>query len=389
MKKKLNRISGCGVTLPEMFERLIVQKKEDGKSRTSDNYRSAVNKLQVYLSETSPELTFHEITGEWVANYIRWLEKRHAGKPQTVDFYFRNLRTLYNAACTKYQTGISEGSNPFRKIVFREKSSAKRALAKEEIDKLLSPALREKIPEFLWESHDILLFTLFMRGMVFQDIYNLTWEMADADNHIHYRRSKTGILIDTEISSEARIIMERYRSEDSPYVFPFLHRNKVKGKRKELSEQSALRRVNRHAHRIGELAVLPISLSTYVMRHTFATLMLETSKPVELISQCLGHASIRTTQIYLSRISVVRVDKEVNDMFNQMLRPPENDSKKKSRKRPKGKENPENFIPALEYTSIDTLPNINKVEETEGKKSSEKKIPFLARKRQELCKPYI
>ena len=170
--------------------------------------------------------------------------------------------------------------------------------------------------------------------------------MTDGDNHVHYLRSKTGVPIDTEIPSEARVIMERYREKGCPYVFPFLHRHKSGKAEKELTEQSALRRVNRHAHRIGELARLPIPLSTYVMRHTFATLMLEAAKPVELISQCLGHASIRTTQLYLSRLSVTRVDKEVNDMFDRMLRLGKRGGKKKSGESPKGKkERPETVPP--------------------------------------------
>lgn len=56
------------------------------------------------------------------------------------------------------------------------------------------------------------------------------------------------------------------------------------------------------------------------MRHSWATLMLEAGKSVEVISQCLGHTSIRTTQIYLSSISTTKVDREVNDMLNRFIR---------------------------------------------------------------------
>lgn len=49
--------------------------------------------------------------------------------------------------------------------------------------------------------------------------------------------------------------------------------------------------------------------------------MLEAGYPVELIGQCLGHTSVNTTHIYLSRISSGRVDTAVNEMFNRMVRP--------------------------------------------------------------------
>lgn len=383
MRRKLKRNPGCGVTLQEAFERLIQQKKENGKLRTAENYRSTVNKLWGYLSGPPANLTLRHITGDWVSGFVRWLEEKHPGKPQTADFYFRNLRALYNAACAMYKVEFPEGAPPFGKTVFREKPSAKRALAKQEMGRLFSPAFRENAPLCLCESLDILLFILFMRGMVFQDVYNLSWNMVDTDNHVHYLRSKTKVPIDTEISSEARIIMERYRTQDCPYVFPFLHRCKS-NKKKEINEQSALRRVNRHAHRLGKLCGLPIPLSTYVMRHTFATLMLEASKPVELISQCLGHTSIRTTELYLSRISVARVDKEVNDMFDKMLREQVN-KMKKNRKRPKVIEKSLENPPILGNNPASAMPHTGRNSEMHP---PEEKYPFLCKKETQLTQNF-
>ncbi|WP_106831690.1 tyrosine-type recombinase/integrase [Parabacteroides pacaensis] len=332
MKRRTKNESECG-RLVEAFNILIAQKRKEGYLRTADNYQSTVNKLQTYLSGRAVKLMLHDITEEWVTDFGRWLKEKHSGKPQTADFYFRNLRALYNGVCMQYKCRFPGKLNPFQKISFIKKPSPKRALPKEKLEKLLVPTFRKEVPEYLHPSLDILLFILFMRGMVFQDVYNLTWDMVQGDTYLYYLRSKTQVAIDMEISSEARTIMERYRKEGCNYVFPFLHCSKNK---KELSEQSALRRVNRHACLIGKLADLPIPLSTYVMRHTFATLMLETAKPVELISQCLGHTSIRTTQIYLSRISNKRVDREVNDMLNQMLRPTsEIEKKNKERQRQK------------------------------------------------------
>lgn len=383
MKKNSDVHTGCGIPLQEAFEKMIAQKKEEGHLRTADNYQSALNKLRRYLSGDNKEPTFRDITGDWIMGFVRWLGDTHPGKPQTADFYFRNFRAFYNAARTKYDTGVPEGYNPFRKNAFREKPSAKRALSKEETDKLLSPAFRAEMPEYLHKSLDVLLFILFMRGMVFQDMYNLTWEMVDTDNHVHYLRSKTKVPIDTEISSEARIIMERYHTGECPFVFPFLHTHTKDGMVKGLSEQSALRRVNRHARRIGILAGLPIPLSTYVMRHTFATLMLEAAKPVELISQCLGHSSIRTTELYLSRISMFRVDKEVDDMFNRMLRPATGQIRKKKKKPAKEAEEVEKPLRRENTFTSPVLPVNRAKEEEREKNSGTKKYPFLHKK--ETC----
>lgn len=163
------------------------------------------------------------------------------------------------------------------------------------------------------------------------------------DGHIRYNRSKTGAPIEVEVVPEIYEIMRRYHREDSPYVLPFLHEarrncshsscfsspwqssskfDSANPAYNELSEESALRRINRATREIGAILGLSVPLTTYVPRHTWATLMLEDGHPVELIGQCMGHTSIRTTQIYLSRISSLKVDSSVGSMYDRMLRLP-------------------------------------------------------------------
>lgn len=365
--KNKHEVTAQRIPLPEAFEALIDRTTKHGNPNTAANYRSALNKLKVYLTEktrdgntcksegespdgstgsgspakpekiapteTMETFALQDITSEWVGNFATWLEEKHPDKLQTADFYFRIVRALYNKTCREYHFDPPGGLNPFRNISFRKPPAMKRAVVAAEVQKLTVPSFRERVPELLRECLDVLLFILYMRGMVFQDVYCLMWDMVTGDNHVRYLRNKTGMPIVTEIPPEARRIMERYREAGCSYVFPFLHRNK-KGKTngKQLCEKSALHRINQQALQIGKLAGLPIPLTTYVMRHTFATLMLEGGKSIEIISQCLGHTSIRTTLYYLSQISVTKVDKEVSDMFDQMLRP-EKESKKESGKK--------------------------------------------------------
>lgn len=165
--------------------------------------------------------------------------------------------------------------------------------------------------------------------------------------------------------------MKRYYREDSPFVFPFLHEVRKGCPGKELSEESALRRINRATREIGRKTGLPVPLTTYVLRHTWATLMLEDCQPVELISQCMGHTSIRTTQIYLSRISSHKVDTAVNGMYDRMLRLPGH--KRKKRDIPSGHHrNPTSPASQL-MENRNTQPHISQTPEN-------KKCPFLNEK---------
>lgn len=307
-------------------------KEGDGHLRTAANYRSCMNKAAAYLGKGFRHFTFPELTARWVKGYVNWLKRLHPESPNTVEFYLRGLRAMCRNYREKYRLGWAEGSDPFSGITLCTEPTTKRALTPGLLSGLFAPELRERLDESGRESLDVLHFILFMRGMVFQDIWNLRHDMIGRDGHIRYRRSKTGALIDVEITPEAEAIIRRHARKDSPYVFPFLHEKKSgrsrkgqesrkKRKAEELPEESALRRVNRHARAIGRMARLPAPLTTYVLRHTWATLMLEAGYPVELIGQCLGHTSVNTTRIYLAGISSDRVDTAVNDMFNRLVRP--------------------------------------------------------------------
>ena len=281
--------------------------------RTLENYRSAISKVREFAGDNWQRLTVAAITRQWTDNFTRWLQQQHADKPQTVDFYLRTFRAVYRHALNL--TESTANAQPFGGPRPGGSFSAKRALKRDDMLKILSPELREKLKPRQIEALDVLVFIFYARGMAFQDVYRLRWSMI-SDGHIRYKRSKTGALIDVEVVPELEEIMRRYHRKDSPYVLPFLHESRKGDTGKELSEKSALRRINRAVYNI----IGDVKLTTYVLRHTWATLMLEDGSKVEVISQCMGHSSIRTTQIYLSRISSRKIDKAVRGMYDRQLR---------------------------------------------------------------------
>ena len=350
--------------LSPLLDRTLEALKGQRSVRTQENYRSSINKVKEFAGDGWESLTMENITKCWTDKYAAWLEKRHADKPQTADFYLRTFRAVYGHALALSSEGTD--GKPFGGHRTGGYFPAKRALRKEEVQRLLSPDLRQNQREAL----DVLLFILYARGMVFKDVYGLTWRMV-TDGHIRYRRSKTDVSIDVEIVPELEEIMERYHLEDSPFVFPFLHEARKGCPGKELPEESALRRINRTARMIGRKVGLSVPLTTYVLRHTWATLMLEDSQPVELISQCMGHTSIRTTQIYLSRISSRKVDTAVDGMYDRMLRKPKH--KRKERDIPSGCHRKSESGSPQPMENGNTHPHVSQTPENE-------KCPFLSKK---------
>ena len=72
---------------------------------------------------------------------------------------------------------------------------------------------------------------------------------------------------------------------------------------------SQLRNYNKRLKRISELLKLEKPLSSYVARHTWATLALRKGISVEVISESMEHENETTTRIYLGSLEQSVVDK--------------------------------------------------------------------------------
>jgi site-specific recombinase XerD len=71
---------------------------------------------------------------------------------------------------------------------------------------------------------------------------------------------------------------------------------------------SQLRNHNKRLKRISDMLKLEKSLSSYVSRHTWATLALRKGVPVEVISESMGHENETTTRIYLASLGQGIID---------------------------------------------------------------------------------
>ena len=57
-------------------------------------------------------------------------------------------------------------------------------------------------------------------------------------------------------------------------------------------------KLNDYLHVVGMMAELNKPMTTHVARHSFATLVLSYDIPIENLARMLGHANIKTTQVY-------------------------------------------------------------------------------------------
>ena len=147
-------------------------------------------------------------------------------------------------------------------------------------------------------------------------------------NVICYKRKKTGQEITVELEDCMREIIERYRDKDSDYIFPVLRKWEKCGEFvKWKKSREALAVYNRNLKKLAELAGISEHLTSYVARHSWASIASQTGIPIGTISRGMGHESEKTTQIYISDL-----DRSDVTIANRMVlsRITENRSKRRS-----------------------------------------------------------
>ncbi|MCF0195680.1 MAG: site-specific integrase [Bacteroidaceae bacterium] len=253
------------------------------------------------------DISLPKLSHDVIAHYEAWLKRRGVGR-NTIGFYVRVLQTAYNNAVAD---GLTPDNHPFRGIYKSVEKTVKRAISIEAIRAIRCLDLRDK--PSLETARDILLFSFYMRGMSFVDMAYLNAQSLRG-THIVYRRMKTGQQLTIEVTPEAKEILDKYEN-GSHYLLPII---KTKDGDERIQYKNAITMINRHLKKIGAMASLPIPLTTYVMRHSWATIARNKGIHLSIISEALGHDSEATTRIYLDSISSSKVDEANRSILDEL-----------------------------------------------------------------------
>ena len=188
-------------------------------------------------------------------------------------------------------------------------TTRKRAISKEELKRIIELDLSGQ-DSTLQFGRDIFVFSYLTGGINFTDIANLKAENI-VKGRVEYKRQKTGKFISIVLQREAREILDFYASRQlkSDYLFPVLDVKKhVTPSQKQNRIHKVLRQVNESLATIGQLAGIDTRLTTYVARHTFASVLKKSGVNVALISEALGHSDLTTTRIYLDSFDNTQLD---------------------------------------------------------------------------------
>ena len=287
-----------GNTLFGYMERQIAKLKRHGQYRTAETYSSTLNSFRRFRKES--DLSFNELDSELLSNYAYYL-KSSGVMPNTVVFYLKRLRAVYNKAV---DDELTENRNPFRKVSTTSEKTAKRALPLKTLKRLKELDLSASPQKSL--ARDLFLFSFYTRGMSFIDMAHL--RKSDLKHQaLSYRRKKTGQLLTIHWEPCMKAIAARYASSpSSPYLFSII-RHPEADTRKQC--HTVLTFINRHLKQIGQSLGLPTPLTLYVARHSWASIAHQEGIPLSIISEGMGHESEKTTRIYLASLETSIIDK--------------------------------------------------------------------------------
>lgn len=279
---------------------------QNGKQRMAARYTTTINSLRRYLKGC--DVPLQAVDSTMVQGYEQWLLDCGLCR-NTTSFYIRNLRTIYRHAV---DDGLVTSSSPFRQVYTGIDKTVKRALPLEiikrlkELDLHLYPRL-----EF---ARDMFLFSFYTRGMSFIDMSLLT-EHHLQGGVLTYRRQKTSQQLYIKWEAPMQALVEKYRKHGSPYLLPL-----ASGEGPQFWRQykNAYNRITKQLKKLGEMLGLSTPLTTYVARHSWASIARSRNIPISTISEALGHDSEKTTLIYLTSLDTTVVD-HANQLILNLL----------------------------------------------------------------------
>lgn len=253
------------------------------------------------------DLPLKQITYAWLKKYEAWyLSKGNSANGLSVSL--RTLRALYNRAIK--QKLISKDYYPFTDYRIKGESTRKRAISGADLEliKQFQPKTERQA-----RAKDYFLLSFYLMGASFVDLAFLKVRNITG-GRIEYKRQKTGRLHSIPLSAPLQAIIDKYLQGKKKDDFIL---NVIKSddpKRQLMNVRDELRQFNRRLKEIGELCGIEAPLTSYVARHSYATIAKYKGVPTAVISEALGHTSEEVTQVYLDSF-----DKEVLDKYHTMV----------------------------------------------------------------------
>lgn len=289
----------------EQIERLFAEKRRG----YALSHKQVLNSLLEYNKHL--DIYFSDIDVTWLRKYETWLRSNNIST-NTIGIRFRTLRAVYNVAIKE---GIVKAEHyPFNdyNVSKLKQETVKRSISKDDIISVINYSSKSDLYTEL--AIDLFTFSYLMAGINFVDMAYLTSDNI-IDNRLVYFRRKTNKLIKTPLQDKAMDIITKYSDNNNAYLFPILNSFHKTEQQKANRVHKVITKVNKRLKDIGKELNISIDLTTYVARHSFATVLKRSGVNTSIISESLGHSSEKITQIYLDSFENSQIDEAMSNLL--------------------------------------------------------------------------
>lgn len=311
--------------LYNLYIEFIKDLRDEDRIGNAEAYETAMKSIKKF----SPNLPLNKLTPKFLREYEKWMLEN--GKSiTTVGIYLRTLRTIANIAKTKKY--LNDETYPFglkskKKYEIPIGENIKKALPTEDLRKIINAKFKTKEGEF---ARDLWLFSLYCNGMNMVDIYSLKYSNIQ-DEFIYFNRIKTArtkkrkssisVFISEPVAKIIKVWGNKDKNPDN-YIFNVFN-NSMTPEDKFKERHNKTRCINGYMKRLSKKLKLNSKLTTYVARHSWATISKNDGVSVAEISEGLGHSSLETTKHYLDSFPQEHKKNTAQNFQNKLLLEPE------------------------------------------------------------------
>ncbi len=280
------------------------------KISSRDIYRTLKNRI-IAFQGSKKEIPFTDIDKRFLERFEFFL-RTDGVNDGGIKHYLKYIRSIYNRAIERgyakeenypFTTARNKNGYSFSHL---KSTATPRAISIEEMDRIkqMDISLYPK----LQQAHLYLLFSYYTRGMNFTDMAYLKW--TDIYNgRIHYTRSKTKGTFNISVSDNIQNILDQFLPKINDYIFPILSDFHQSAAQQKNRINKCRRKFNTDLKEIAKICAIEANLTSYVIRHTFATTLKQKNVDIAKISESLGHSDINTTKAYLKNFENSELDK--------------------------------------------------------------------------------
>lgn len=284
--------------------------REMNKSERFGYARSINNALQAVKSFTNDrDFQLKDLDYKFLTGFENFCRKR-GNTTNTIAVYMRTIKMIVNRGIKSKI--IKRDNYPFSEYSIKTTKTQKRAVPKQVIDLIEKCNLKKD--SRVWHARNYFLFSFYAMGMNFADIAYLKPSNI-IEGRIEYKRRKTNKTYSIKTTPPIKEILSIYLKDKTKddYIFPIITQGDTPQRQyQEFFEQ---RRVyNQQLKEIAKEIDIETNLTSYVARHSWATVAKHKGVPTEVISEGMGHADVKTTEIYLDAF-----DRKVLDDYNDLI----------------------------------------------------------------------